>query len=96
LAAVTTGLVAAVLIFTRPVVWVQHLRWDMIAGLALVITMQMGSWLQHILQSVAESKARLKTFAESSRCIQVRMLWCVLSGPVLQLRVFCPKYSIFF
>jgi len=77
LAAVTTGLVAAVLIFTKPVPWVEDQQYDYIAGLALVITMQMGSWLQCILQSAAESKARLKTFAESSRCIQVRMLLCV-------------------
>jgi hypothetical protein len=37
---------------------------------------------------VAESEARLRTFAESSRCIQVRGLWCALHGPVLQLWVF--------
>lgn len=74
LAAVTTGLVAAVLLYIQPVSWVKDQKPDYSAGLALVIIMQMGSWLQCILQSVAESKARLETFAESSRCIQVRML----------------------
>jgi hypothetical protein len=74
LAAVTTGLVAAVLTFPLPVFWKYPNQYDYIAGFALVITMQMGRWLQCILQSVAESKAGLKTFAESSRCIQVRML----------------------
>jgi len=96
LAAVTTGLVAVVLIFTQPIFWVGKERRDYIAGLALVITMQMGSWLQCILQSVAESKARLKTFAESSRCIQVRMLWCVLGGPVCQLPLLCPNIKPLF
>jgi len=70
IAAVTTGLVAVVLIFAPPIFRVEHQEYVRFAGLALVITMQMGSWLQCILQSVAESKARLKTFAESSRCIQ--------------------------
>jgi hypothetical protein len=74
LAAVTTGLVAVVLVFTKPVFWIDHQHDDYIAGFALVITMQLGSWLQCILQSVAESEARLRTFAESSRCIQVRGL----------------------
>jgi len=73
LAAVTTGLMAFVLLFKPPVFWVEHQQHDKIVGLALVITMQMGSWLQCMLQSVSESKARLKTIAESSRCIQVRM-----------------------
>jgi hypothetical protein len=40
---------------------------------------------------VAESEARLRTFAESSRCIEVRVLWCALGGPVLQLWVFIPR-----
>lgn len=70
IAAVTTGLVAVVLVFTKPVFWIDHQHDDYIAGFALVITMQLGSWLQCILQSVAESEARLRTFAESSRCIQ--------------------------
>ena len=74
LAAVTTGLVAVILVFKPPIPWEINKQYDYIAGLTLVITMQMGSWLQFILQSVAESKARLQTFAESSRCIQVRML----------------------
>ena len=88
LAAVTTGLVAAVLVFTEPVFWVDQHQRDYIDGLVLMVTMQMGSLLQCILQSEAESKARLRTFAESSRCIEVRMLWCALGGPVLQLQVF--------
>jgi len=70
IAAVTTGLMAFVLLFKPPVFWVEHQQHDKIVGLALVITMQMGSWLQCMLQSVSESKARLKTIAESSRCIQ--------------------------
>jgi len=74
LAAVTTGLVAAMLIFTPDVLWLEPNQLDYYAGFALVITMQMGGWLQCILQSVAESEAGLQTFGESSRCIQVRML----------------------
>jgi hypothetical protein len=76
LAAVTVGLVAVVLVFATPVPWPIHLPADWIAGLALVIAMQMSGCVQSILQSVAECEARLKIFAESSRCIQVRGFIC--------------------
>lgn len=69
-AAINVGLVAVVLVFAPPVPWSNYLPADWVAGLALVITMQMSGCLQSILHSVAESEARLKMFAESSRCIQ--------------------------
>jgi hypothetical protein len=36
--------------------------------------MQIGGCLQHTMQSMAESEARLEMFAESNRCIQVMVL----------------------
>ncbi|XP_069684662.1 ATP-binding cassette sub-family C member 12-like isoform X2 [Periplaneta americana] len=70
IAAVAVGLVAAVLVFSPPVLWSEHLPAEWIAGLVLVFALQLGSSLQHILETMAESEARLRMFAESSRCIQ--------------------------
>jgi len=74
LAAVLIGLVAVMLTFPTPVLLLGGLPCDWIAGLVLVITMQIGGCLQHTMQSMAESEARLEMFAESNRCIQVMVL----------------------
>ncbi|XP_033610700.1 multidrug resistance-associated protein 5 isoform X5 [Cryptotermes secundus] len=70
IAAITVGLTAVMLVFATPVPWSDHIPTDWVTGLALVTAMQMSGCLQSILHSLAESEARLKIFAESSRCIE--------------------------
>ncbi|PSN32023.1 hypothetical protein C0J52_18115 [Blattella germanica] len=70
LGAVTVGIVAVLVILTHPILWMETFPSQWIAGISLIIVMQLGQCLHHILQAGCESQAGLNLFAESSQCIQ--------------------------